>query len=227
MTLTEITEAVNDLSYRDNFPVIIDNYKINIQLDEFTESPREWGSPFTMVCSHDRYTLGDEQWKPNYSGEYAMYEYFHGMSELFPDKPYYDDFTDEDLRRLSEWADENVLWLPLYLYDHSGITMKTSPFSSSWDSGMVGFIYITRKDVRKHWDWQRISKKREGQLYDRMRAEVNTYDMYLREQVYCFYIEYKEEHLDSCGGIYDDSPDYDYIKDEYIIPAIKHHHENN
>ena len=30
---------------------------------------------------------------------------------------------------------EDVIALPLYLYDHSGITMNTTGFSCPWDSG--------------------------------------------------------------------------------------------
>lgn len=39
--------------------------------------------------------------------------------------------------------------LPLYLYDHSGITMKTSGFSCPWDSGQVGFIYASKDTFKK------------------------------------------------------------------------------
>ncbi len=35
--------------------------------------------------------------------------------------------------------------LPLYLYDHGGITMRTNPFSCPWDSGQVGWIYAPKK----------------------------------------------------------------------------------
>ena len=35
--------------------------------------------------------------------------------------------------------------LPLYLYDHGGITMSTGAFSCSWDSGQVGWIYAEKK----------------------------------------------------------------------------------
>jgi len=43
-----------------------------------------------------------------------------------------------DIQELTERND--VLWLPLYLYDHSGITMRTTSFADPWDSGQVGII---------------------------------------------------------------------------------------
>ena len=35
--------------------------------------------------------------------------------------------------------------LPLYLYDHSGLSMNTSGFSCPWDSGQVGWIYCNNE----------------------------------------------------------------------------------
>ena len=221
MTLKEILEEVNDLSYSD-FPTKIAGYTINVEQDTYPDNPRDWCSPFTMVCGHRRYNLGDEQWQPKYRGEYAMYEYFHGMSGLFQDKGYYGDFSDEELRSIANWTDRNILWLPLYLYDHSGITMKTTPFRCPWDSGMVGFIWISREDARKEWNWKRITKSREKRVYTWMNGEVETYDQYLRGEVYEFSIGFNGEIIDSCGGIHDDY-DFPYIKQEYIIPAIEHH----
>jgi hypothetical protein len=36
---------------------------------------------------------------------------------------------------------QGLVILPLYLYDHGGITISCSPFSCPWDSGQVGWIY--------------------------------------------------------------------------------------
>ena len=41
---------------------------------------------------------------------------------------------------------------PLYLYDHSGISMSTSsgyPYNDRWDAGVVGYAYISKNDVIK------------------------------------------------------------------------------
>lgn len=42
-------------------------------------------------------------------------------------------------------------WLPLWLYDHSGITMscgaRTGQFADRWDSGCVGWIVLLKKTV--------------------------------------------------------------------------------
>lgn len=42
----------------------------------------------------------------------------------------------------------DVLLMPLYLYDHSGITISTSEFCDPWDSGQIGFIYTNPRPLR-------------------------------------------------------------------------------
>ena len=77
-----------------------------------------------MVCFHKRYSLGDD----------------HDI--------HHDDFNgwDEMGEHLTKGHDA-VIILPLYLYDHSGITIQTTPFSCPWDSGQVGFIYMDRETI--------------------------------------------------------------------------------
>lgn len=76
----------------------------------------------------------------------------------------------------------NIVALPLYLYDHSGITMNCCGFSDRWDSGQVGWIYTdkntvleTGADIKGNW------KKT---AYEWMKGEVKEYDMYLQNKVY-------------------------------------------
>lgn len=87
----------------------------------------------------------------------------------------------------------NIVFLPLYLYDHSGITMNTGGFSDRWDSGQVGYIYTDKKTVIETNGWIRNDKGRYVKVADRnwkkaaylwMEGEVEMYDQYLRGEVY-------------------------------------------
>ena len=40
-----------------------DKYRLEVILDTYPENPRKWDNLGTMVCSHRRYDLGDEQAK--------------------------------------------------------------------------------------------------------------------------------------------------------------------
>lgn len=110
------------------------------------------------------------------------------------------DFTTEEIKEFVERND--VISLPLYLYDHSGITMRTYPFDCPWDSGQVGFIYVTHEDVRKEFKVKKVGSR----IHDRVLAvlcqEVTTYNQYLTNDIYGYQIEANGEHIDSCWGYY-------------------------
>ena len=102
-------------------------FEIEIIQDEAPENPREFEDTFsTMVCWHRNYTLGDEN--PKCSPD--EYKFYRGCVEV------------------SVENNDSIRYLNLYLYDHSGITMNVSGFPCPWDSGQVGFIYMTKKNLR-------------------------------------------------------------------------------
>lgn len=150
--------------------------KLEIHTMGDIESPREERENLgTMACFH-RYSLGDTD---------------HGLSL-------------GEVKKIEENNRDKYILLPLYLYDHSGVTMNTTGFSCPWDSGKVGIIFVSKEKVLKEFGWKKISKKRKEKVLDYLRAEVNTYDQYLRGEVYGF-IKYKgDEEVDSCWGFYGD-----------------------
>ena len=148
-------------------------YVINIEPDEYSEPPREWDNLGTMVCFSKRYNLGDDH-------------DFDGVDEL-------EDYVNRD----------DIISLPLYLFDHSGITMNTHPFSCPWDSRQVGYIFVSKETVREEYGWKNITKSRRQRVEEYLKGEVDTYNMYLTGQVYGYVIEDQHgNHLDFCGGFY-------------------------
>jgi len=99
-----------------------------------------------------------------------------------------------------------IIILPLYLYDHSGITISTTPFSCKWDSGKVGFIYISNKEIdyigtsiKENETWSEYKERLEKFLH----SEVELYDQYIRGEVYGFQLLDEDGELeDSCWGFY-------------------------
>lgn len=125
----------------------------------------------------------------------------------------------EEIREIIERA--GVISLPLYLYDHSGLTMNTTGFSCPWDSGQVGYIYVTKEKLRKEFGVKRLSRKKIARALELLKGEVETYDMYLRSDIYGYVISQpcekcgEPEELDSCWGYYG----FDYCKQEAIAIA--------
>ena len=178
---------------------------IKIYPDECSHDPRGDDNMGTMVCWHRRYRLGDKMPKESPS------EYFSGIcgADLHPEHEWR---TDGEPK-----LEKCCLVLPLYLYDHSGLTMNTTGFSCPWDSGQVGYIYVTFEDIRKEYGVKRVTDKVKDQTGKMVRAidmarrvleaEVKIYDYYLKGEVYCYVVEDENgENLDSCGGYLGDKP---------------------
>jgi hypothetical protein len=103
--------------------IIIGNYKFIVERDEFMESPREWENLSTMLS-----------WSRSYNS---------------PDK---NDFRNPD--DFMEWfleehaGDPDHVLLPLFMYEHSGVSFSTGDFGDKWDSGQIGWVYATGESVR-------------------------------------------------------------------------------
>lgn len=80
--------------------------------------------------------------------------------------------------------DPDNIVLPIYMYDHSGITINTTGYSCGWDSGQVGIIYMTKDDAIKNWGKKICTAKVRQQAVDCLKGEVETLDQYLTGTVY-------------------------------------------
>ena len=91
----------------------------------------------------------------------------------------------------------------VYGYSHSGLTISLSPFSCPWDSGILGLVIVTRKDVIKLMGNKYATKKIIAQAISQVKSEVNTLDQYIRGDVYGFQINDVDGNVeDSCWGFY-------------------------
>lgn len=178
-------------------PIHEEKYKgltIKIFTDMNASNPRENDNLATMLCKKgNRNGLGDD----------------HGL----------------DLDEIKAFIErKDVISLPLYVYEHGGITMKTgtsNPFSCPWDSGLAGYIAVTKQRVKEEMarpgklrkdginhelhPIKVITKKDLERVYDMLRGEVKEYDDYLTRNVYGYVIEEEDgTHVDSCWGFYGD-----------------------
>ena len=104
---------------------------------------------------------------------------------------------------------DDYIAIPLYLYDHGGLTMNTGGFehidSLRWDWGLVGYILVSKEKVREEFRCKRIGKRIRQRVYKILEAEVEEYDAYLRGEVYGYrIIDSKGNGIDSCWGFYGD-----------------------
>ena len=177
-------------------------YTIEIENDENPDNPRNWDNLSHMVCFHKRYDLGD-------SDTDLSSDIFNGWEEV-----------EEHLRK----EKGAVIIAPLYLYDHSWLRIKIGSFygcglpqgHARFDSGQVGFIYVTKEDIKEDFQVKRITQKIKDRAMKVLEGEVKTYDSYVSGQVYGYRIlDNKENDIDSCWGYYGDT--------DYLIQEAKGH----
>ena len=154
------------------------NYKgfdIEITDEDYPESPREqWDNLGSIIAWHRNYNLSDK-----------------GIDFAEPE-----DFED--------WLKDNPsIVLPVYMYDHSGISLSTGQFSCPWDSGQLGWIFVTKEKIREEYGVKRITNKLKGKVIKVLRQEIETYSQYCEGRVYGFIVETDDgEHIGSCYGFY-------------------------
>lgn len=106
--------------------------------------------------------------------------------------------------------------LPVYLYDHSGLTISTEPFSCPWDSGELGVIYVTHERAGEMFPGRELTKEFWEQLVKLLQLEIDVYDQFIRGDVYSFTLLEYEPGADpdahyakvvvSMGGFYGADP---------------------
>ena len=157
---------------------------IQIEQDFDPPNPRkQWSNLGELLCIHSRYSLGDE----------------------------HDYRTPEDIQ---EYTNKTAaICLPLYLYDHGGMSISTRSFAgraphADWDSGMVGYAIVTRAAILKNYNCRRISRQVLGRAQMVLQAEIREYDLYLRGEIYGFEVSYPDGTADSCWGYFGESKGY-------------------
>lgn len=135
------------------------NYIVEIAVDEDPLNPRENNCNFgTIVYGHRRYILGDEEaWNTDSYGNW-------------------DEWLEGELG-------ENVVALPVYLYDHSLQSLSTESFvgrapHAEWDSGQAGWIYVTHEDIIR--EYGELDKEKATKVLE---AEVEEFNRYIQGEI--------------------------------------------
>lgn len=189
----------------------IGDLRLRVIADEDPLDPRSgFDHPGTILCcDHRRYSLGDRdshaavaalirasrdyRWSWE-SGDGAALDFSHGPH----------------LWSAVRWC-RDIIALPCYLYDHSGITIATTPFSCPWDSGQVGFICMGRAAILETFQKPSVGRLTPA-LNDRarrlLRAEVENYDKYLTGDIWGYVVDLADggnlpdRDVRSCWGLF-------------------------
>lgn len=171
-----------------------------------TDPRKDYDHLATMACEHGRYNLGDDEGTQELTYAIRNSSFYRDAWENEDDPKYSrhykgDASTPGGIMAILPLC-KDIIWLPLYLYDHSGITMSTGRFSCQWDSGQVGFIFMTKATALENWPdladkRKSLTPKLRAAAEECMRSEVKEYDAYLTNDVYTWEVD-----GESCGGYY-------------------------
>ena len=124
---------------------------------------------------------------------------------------------------LEELAGRQNVILPLYLYEHSGITMSCDyayPYNDRWDAGQVGWIYASYEEIEK--EYGAVNQEALEKAKNLLRGEVQIYDHYLCGECYGYIIEENGKETDSLWGFFGDLRDV--LEDMKSNAAEEHQH---
>ena len=150
--------------------------RLVIEQDEFSDDPRSWDNIGTMLCCHRDYRLGDCNNNKETELQLAEICRKYGKSDEEIDEM---TFAEEVQFILDQ---DDVCGLPLWLYDHSGISISTGSVCS-WDSSFVGLIfvekdfYLAQMCLKDEVDWKAKAKQT-------LEGEVKIYNDFLEGNVY-------------------------------------------
>ncbi len=106
----------------------------------------------------------------------------------------------EEIDKIEKDSDNIVI--PVYAYIHSGVVLNTVGFSCPWDSGKCGIIYISKQQIREHFDVKRITAALKQRVIDFLKVEVEVFSNYLSGEVYGYQVIDDDQVVDSCYGFY-------------------------
>ena len=128
--------------------------------------------------------------------------------------------------------ESDVVILPVFVFEHSGISISVFEFGDRWDSGQAGWIYTTKENVKETLiNWCAKYRDKNGNFVDvteenwreaaieNLKGEIKLYNMYLQGEVYGIITEEYDtdsddwEEKDSCWGFFSDKWGDELIKD--------------
>ena len=159
-------------------------HSINMYRDPDPISSREWDNICVIHVAHKQYSFGDVN---------------HGNHGSI-DKEYRDALKRKDIV------------FPLFMYDHSAITVSLTPFQCDWDSGQVGIVVVPYRVLIKEFG-DSILSGIEKKAREVAENEVKELDTFLTGEVYGYIIYEGTEHEEGFWGIHGEEECIDDIKD--------------
>jgi len=171
------------MAFADNEKIEIE-YTMSFNYDDIAENPRTLNDPITtIVCAHNKYSLGDEQGR-------NPQEVFTIISEKLNMDLGFLVYSREDQDEALKLIREKAFIEPVSLLDHSGISMSLGE-RRGWDEGMVGFIFIEKEHFKREYITEPSLDENSvlSKAVNLFEAEVEEYSEFKEGNVYMLNIQ--------------------------------------
>lgn len=169
--------------------VKLDGETLRIVYDPDATSPREWDNLGTL---------------------YAWGEYKHLGDEHDHDFEYPGDLIASGIHK-------GGILIPVYIFVHGNITLSTTPFGCTFDSGKLGYYFMSKEKIIHEYGVEHDREK----VRSYMENEIKTYDSFLQGNTYGYTI-----HKDAvCGSCAHNEPEemdscYGFIGDDWANEIV-------
>lgn len=153
-------------------------YAIKVYYDTEAESPRDEWSPGTFYSNTRRYRFGGDE------------------------KPIEGILNGEG--RLSEEFKASNIYIPVYLYCHSGSSVWTQMETDFSNPCFFGILALGKDDIRRDYKVARISRGLKTRIMTQLDGQVAAVNQYFHGEVYGYEVEDESGGIiDSCWSFYD------------------------
>lgn len=210
-------------------------YVLFLVNDTSPQNPRTEQDNFgKMICFHKRYNIGDEHsydepdefllelLEEKIGDTDAAEDKFSELSSEVSDsfyKSHYGQYRKAIHENVLDYLSCSYVIEPIFMYDHSGITVNTNGFSCPWDSGQIGWIFARHYTIEK--ELGQINDETIEKARNLLKSEVKEYDYYLTNQCYGFRLYKSNEEIASCWGFAGEIRDVQNEIKEYMPEGCK------
>lgn len=153
----------------------VGKYTVQVQYSEYpVDSPRDWDNAWKFMFAHKRYYM------PNETD--LSFDDYSSWKEL-----------ETDLKK------QYLHIVPVWMFDHSGLSFGIGDKPCPWDSGQVGFALLSKEDINNFG----LEDFSYDKLVDLLIEDLEVFGQYMNGTSYEYQI--LDEHgnvIDSCTGYY-------------------------
>ena len=181
--------------------------------DQDATSPREWGSLGTIIIAPSK-----AHWVASHDSVVD--------TSIPPGNSPYEHWENLRLEQLKLKKSDIAVAYPITKFEHGEISLSLG-YTRGWDYGVVGFVYVTKEQVRKCYGVDRVTKSIIERAKNCIQAELDMLTAWLNGDCYGWQVkEYaltddgldweEVDILESCWGYFDQAQASCDMKDMLI-----------